>query len=283
MNLRAGSIVAAAAGFAATIGILSGSIVTPIAAQATRSVWDGVYSSEQAARGKKLYVDSCSSCHKEGLQGADLAPALKGEDFILRWAGFSMQDPMTKKCVAGMAVVVCMTAAMRLHLEAQGRGGRAGRGGEAADPTVPTEKQWTESAEAQRHVAAAMKLAGTDLVPQAKMFCTATGPLRLALARQAAGLPPVPNTVIEPTRVFDNLYFIGMTSQNAWTITTSAGISLIDTMNSTEEARDVLVPSMKEGGSRPRSRSSSFPTGTQDRLTIPAALPTSRRRTAPRC
>jgi metallo-beta-lactamase class B len=158
---------------------------------------------------------------------------------------------MLNKCVAGMAVAVCMTAAMQLHLEAQGRGARGGRGGEAADPTVPTEKQWTESAEAQRHVAAAMKLAGTDLVPQAKMFCTATGPLRLALARQAAGLPPVPNAVIEPTRVFDNLYFIGMTSQNAWAITTSAGIILIDTMNSTEEARDVLVPSMKKVGLDP--------------------------------
>lgn len=77
---------------AVTIGILSGSIVRPVAAQAPKNVWDGVYSSEQAARGKKLYVDSCSSCHKEGLQGADLAPALKGEDFVLRWAGFSMQD-----------------------------------------------------------------------------------------------------------------------------------------------------------------------------------------------
>ena len=75
-----------------TIGMLPGSIVAPVAAQATKSVWDGVYSSEQAARGKKLYVDSCSSCHQEGLQGADLAPALKGEDFVLRWAGFSMQD-----------------------------------------------------------------------------------------------------------------------------------------------------------------------------------------------
>jgi len=91
VNLR-GFIVAAATGTAVTIGLLSLSIVTPAAAQATKSVWDGVYSSEQAARGKKLYVDSCSSCHQEGLQGADLAPALKGEDFVLRWAGFSMQD-----------------------------------------------------------------------------------------------------------------------------------------------------------------------------------------------
>ena len=92
MKLRKVFLVAAAADVALTIGILSGSIVTPISAQATKSVWDGVYSSEQAARGKKLYVDKCSSCHKEGLQGADLAPALKGEDFVLRWAGFSMQD-----------------------------------------------------------------------------------------------------------------------------------------------------------------------------------------------
>ncbi len=92
MKLGAGLIVAAATGIAVTIGILSGSIVRPVAAQAPKNVWDGVYSSEQAARGKKPYVDSCSSCHKEGLQGADLAPALKGEDFVLRWAGFSMQD-----------------------------------------------------------------------------------------------------------------------------------------------------------------------------------------------
>ena len=109
--------------------------------------------------------------------------------------------------------------------------------------------------------------------------------MRLALARQAAGLPPVPNTVIEPTRVFDNLYFIGMTSQNAWAITTSAGIILIDTMNSTEEARDVLVPSMKKVGLDPAQIkfiviSHGHP---RDRPTIPAALRTSRRRTAPRC
>ena len=121
----------------------------------------------------------------------------------------------------GMAAVVFGIWALGFgtFVDAQGRGGRGGRGG-GADPGVPTEKQWAESAEAQRRVAAAMKLAGSDLVPQAKMFCTATGPLRLALARQAAGLPPIENYTIEPTRVFDNMYFIGMSSQNAWAITT---------------------------------------------------------------
>src|SRR5687767_8754476 len=136
-------------------------------------------------------------------------------------------------------------------VDAQGRGGRGGGSGRGGGPEFPTEKQWAESAEAQRRVAAAMKLAGSDLIPQAKMFCTPTGPQRLALARQAAGLPPIENYVIEPTRVFDNMYFIGMSSQNAWAITTSGGIILLDTLNSTEEARDVIVPSMKKAGLDP--------------------------------
>jgi mono/diheme cytochrome c family protein len=89
-------VIAAATGVAVTIGILSGSIVRPVAAQAGKTVLDGVYSDEQAARGKKLYVASCSSCHQEGLQGADLAPALKGDDFVLKWAGYSMQDLFDK-------------------------------------------------------------------------------------------------------------------------------------------------------------------------------------------
>jgi metallo-beta-lactamase class B len=125
---------------------------------------------------------------------------------------------------------------------------RRGRGG---PPTVPTQEQWETSAEAQSRVATAMTLAGSDLRPQAQSFCSATGPLRLALARQAAGLPPIENYTVEPTRVFDNMYFIGMSSQNTWAITTSAGIILLDTLNSTEEARDVIVPSLEKVGLNP--------------------------------
>jgi metallo-beta-lactamase class B len=149
-----------------------------------------------------------------------------------------------------------MVAATHWQVDAQGqgrggRGGRGGGGGGGDEETVPTQQQWDQSDEVKRRVANAMKIAGTDLIPQAKMFCTPTGPLRLALARQAAGLPPVPNAVIEPTRVFDNMYFIGMTSQNTWAITTSEGIILIDTMNSEAEARDVIVPSLKKAGLDP--------------------------------
>ena len=139
---------------------------------------------------------------------------------------------------------------MPIHLSAQGRGGR-GAGARGAAPEFPTELQWSNSAETQRRVANAMKIGGTDLAAQAKMFCTTTGPQRMAVARQAAGLPPMPNVVVEPTGVFDNMWWIGMTSQNVWAITTSEGIILLDTMNSSDEARDVIVAGMKKAGVDP--------------------------------
>ena len=146
---------------------------------------------------------------------------------------------------AGIVVGACLAAIVEVPVDAQGRGGRGG------PPTVPTQEQWVASAEAQRRVAVATRLAGSDLVPQAESFCTATGPLRLALARRAAGLPPIENYTIEPTRVFDNMYFIGMSSQNTWAITTSDGIILLDTLNSEQEARDVIVPSLQKVGLDP--------------------------------
>lgn len=53
-------------------------------AQAEKTVWEGAYTDVQAGRGKKEYITNCASCHQEGMQGADLAPALKGDEFLLR-------------------------------------------------------------------------------------------------------------------------------------------------------------------------------------------------------
>jgi len=62
-----------------------------------RSVWDGVYSEEQAKRGLTYYEDAashCSVCHKVDLAGAPLiqggggigsGPALKGDAFTAKW------------------------------------------------------------------------------------------------------------------------------------------------------------------------------------------------------
>src|SRR4051812_5375762 len=55
------------------------------AAQTSRSVWDGVYTPEQANRGKTDYVEQCASCHGVALGGGDETPALAGARFLAHW------------------------------------------------------------------------------------------------------------------------------------------------------------------------------------------------------
>lgn len=51
-----------------------------------RSVWDGVYSLEQAKRGEKQYDDQCASCHQFDLEGDGLdVPALTSDRFRDKW------------------------------------------------------------------------------------------------------------------------------------------------------------------------------------------------------
>jgi metallo-beta-lactamase class B len=47
------------------------------------------------------------------------------------------------------------------------------------------------------------------------------------------------------------VWYLGLASQGAFVITTSQGLILIDTLNTTEEARDILVPGMKKVGLDP--------------------------------
>jgi S-disulfanyl-L-cysteine oxidoreductase SoxD len=51
---------------------------------ATRSVWDGVYTERQAARGALAYASNCSRCHGDELQGGTGKP-LVGDGF---WRDF---------------------------------------------------------------------------------------------------------------------------------------------------------------------------------------------------
>ena len=115
----------------------------------------------------------------------------------------------------------------------------------------PTAEALAASEQAQRHIAAAMELAGSDLVDEAKAFCTNTGPRRAALVRRDAGVPPIEDYVVEPVRVFENLYFVGFNDVGAWAIDTSDGLILIDTLNTPDEVRDVLVPGLVKMGLDP--------------------------------
>ncbi len=59
---------------------------------AQSSVWDGVYTNAQAARGEALYKSNCASCHGGKLEGQGQAPALAGEEFSKSWKGMTLGD-----------------------------------------------------------------------------------------------------------------------------------------------------------------------------------------------
>lgn len=62
----------------------------PAAGAAT--VWDGVYTPEQAKRGEGTYQKECSSCHGGDLAGDGFAPALSGSEFSNTWNGTPLGD-----------------------------------------------------------------------------------------------------------------------------------------------------------------------------------------------
>lgn len=65
-------------------------------AQVPASVWQGVYSDEQAERGRSTYLgQSCARCHGETMVGTEFGPALVGDEFVAKWSGLSVGDLFT--------------------------------------------------------------------------------------------------------------------------------------------------------------------------------------------
>ena len=58
----------------------------------TKSIWEGIYSEEQATRGKGLYAQECASCHGGELTGGEMAPPLAGGEFLAGWDGLTVGD-----------------------------------------------------------------------------------------------------------------------------------------------------------------------------------------------
>ena len=57
---------------------------------AERTVWDSVYTAEQATRGQAAYNRTCARCHQPTLGGADQSPALVGSAFLGNWNGLTL-------------------------------------------------------------------------------------------------------------------------------------------------------------------------------------------------
>src|SRR5215831_5903196 len=109
----------------------------------------------------------------------------------------------------------------------------------AAQPADPIES----------HLAAAKTAAGFDFAGTLVRTCVVpqTGP-----GRDVAPPPPPARDTwfTEPAKVFDNLYFVGTKIHNAWALTTSDGIILLDTLYD-YASDEAIVGGMKKLGLDP--------------------------------
>lgn len=72
---------------------LAGILFLPVVpAQTARSVQDGVYTREQADRGKAVYAEECARCHGAALRGGDETPAITGDTFVAKWRDHSVEE-----------------------------------------------------------------------------------------------------------------------------------------------------------------------------------------------
>jgi metallo-beta-lactamase class B len=95
------------------------------------------------------------------------------------------------------------------------------------------------------HVHAATAIAGSDLT--APLFlCRADSTSVIRQALEAGS-----TQWVEPTRAFDNLYYIGNEFVGVWTLRTSGGLILFDASSSADEAEHHLVPGLVKLGLDP--------------------------------
>src|SRR5688572_15186111 len=81
--------------FLLSVGLLTSALsysVVRAEQAAAKTVWDGVFTAEQAERGAEAYKTSCSECHGGDLMGDGFAPALTGADFQGNWNDLSVGD-----------------------------------------------------------------------------------------------------------------------------------------------------------------------------------------------
>jgi mono/diheme cytochrome c family protein len=72
-------------------------LATPAAAQSPgKKIWDGVFTSDQALRGKSAFELNCARCHNVALIGSERGPAIKGTTFLSHWENNNLADLFIK-------------------------------------------------------------------------------------------------------------------------------------------------------------------------------------------
>jgi mono/diheme cytochrome c family protein len=74
------------------ITIALGAHAIPTAAQSSRTIWNGVFSAQQAKRGEAIAGKRCAACHSADLAGGQDGPPLVGPDVLQAWSGTNAGD-----------------------------------------------------------------------------------------------------------------------------------------------------------------------------------------------
>ncbi len=98
------------------------------------------------------------------------------------------------------------------------------------------------------HVAKAEQLAGSDLT-QPLVLCKTVEEAKDVILAKAKGDGKI---VVTPTKLFDNLFFVGNQFVGVFVLKTSAGLVLFDSLTSTDDIRTVLEPGLKQLGLAPK-------------------------------
>ncbi|HLR45884.1 MAG TPA: cytochrome c [Deinococcales bacterium] len=80
------------AALGAAAAVTGGAAVFADSPEDASSVWDGVYTEEQAQRGQEAYEASCMSCHGNTLRGTPGAPGIAGGRFTFNWKDESVGE-----------------------------------------------------------------------------------------------------------------------------------------------------------------------------------------------
>jgi mono/diheme cytochrome c family protein len=87
-------LVVLAVGLASIVAAYSGATrpVRADDAKPAKTTMDGVYTDDQAKRGKAQYSQTCASCHMDDLSGSGQALPLAGDAFLQVWEGQTVND-----------------------------------------------------------------------------------------------------------------------------------------------------------------------------------------------
>ena len=76
-----------------SLAVVCAAALSRHAAAAGATVWDKVYTAEQAKRGEEVYAKQCTSCHKDDLLGDnDYSQPLIGPQFLGKWNNKTVGD-----------------------------------------------------------------------------------------------------------------------------------------------------------------------------------------------